>query len=637
MKLRKWQAEATLAAVSAYKKGRRLWVTEACTGAGKTRHGCETAIELLKSDQVDLVIVLTPTIATKNSWKSGLGKSGSIVRATDDTAFPIDTNAWVSTYGGYEAVKTALLTHPIRRGILLIVDEYHHAEEDASWGSAVANLGDLAKHVLLLSGTPWRRSGLIALLAGENNSKGQPYYEENSNRVKADYVHDYKADLRSNGDRATTLVQFELRESVFTCDKTGKQELIKKPDFDAMSAAELAEWEAEALNCSLTLGKHVRITDPLLTGNKLAKQIIAWSVQMLEKSRAETYRHCQISDLTVMLVVAQNIKEAKNVRDYIQEVYGLRSEVIVSENANSNERLEEIRQKCQDNAIDKPDVIVSVGMISEGVDIPQIKVIAYLSAVLTTLYLIQVIGRAIRRIFLGMDRYADTGLHDTLAYVAAPAHPKICYIARRIEEQMADALRISTGTNVPKEEVNPRELASGTVDTTDDVLTILRGQVEQTAKWREAVEQMRESPKAAECYLDTNWCEYVLGLALRGTKEASQKAQQLAHEMCECLGLDFAELWGHVADSSETSISYDQEQKLLRRQAQYLTNLVRWKCRPFAEMEDNDLAYQRVRSHLNRLAGIGPIGFPKAALNQKRNWISCAEAVLKAGGCDEQF
>lgn len=634
MKLRKWQAEATEAAVLSFKKGRRHWVTEACTGAGKTGHGCETALALLKSDQVDLVIVLTPTIATKNSWKAALGKkNGSLIRATDDTAFPIDTNAWVSTYGGYEAVKSALVSHPTRKGIFLIVDEYHHAEEDASWGIAVASLGEIAEHVLFLSGTPWRRSGLIALLASETNSKGQPYYEEGSNRVQADYVHDYKTDLRSGPDRATTLVQFELRESVFTCDKTGKQELIKKPDFDAMSDDDLKQWEEEAVKSSLTLGKHVRIGDPLLTGNKLAKQIIKWGVQMLDKSRTETFRHCQLKDLTVMLVVAQNIKEAKYVRDYIQEVYGLRAEMIVSEAVDSNERLEQIRQKCQDNACDKPDVIVSVGMISEGVDIPQIKVIAYLSAVLTTLYLIQVIGRALRRISVGVDSYADSNLHDTLAYIAAPAHPKICYVARNIEKAIADATKAAGGGDNGGEGIPP-EPVTGTVDTTEEVLNILRGQ-QQGAQWREIIEQMRENPKASDCYLDSNWCNYVLGLALGGTKQATEKAQELAHDMCECMGIDFAALWGRVADSSETTLSYDQEQKLLRRQAQYLTNLVRWKCHPFADIEDNDIAYQHVRSYLNRMSGIGSIGFPKASLEQKRAWIRCSEATLKAGGCNE--
>lgn len=637
VKLRKWQAEATLAAVTAFKGGRRLSVTEGCTGSGKTAHGCQVAVELHKSDQVDLTIVLTPTIATKNSWKAALAKSGSIIKATDDIAFPIDTNAWVSTYGGFEAVKTALTTHPIRRGIFLIVDEYHHAEEDASWGRAVSSLGDLAKHILLLSGTPWRRSGVIAFLSGQRNIKGNPYYEENSNRVHADYVHDYKTDLRSGLDRATTLVQFELYESIFTDTKTGKQEMLIKPSFEDMTPDDMARWEDEAVNTSLTLGKHVRITDPLLTGNKLAKQIIEWSVQMLEKSRAETFRHCRVKDLTVMLVVAQNIKEAKYLRDYIEEVYDLRAEVIVSDNADSNERLEEVRRKCQDNARDKPDVIVSVGMISEGVDIPQIKVIAYLSAILTTLYLIQVIGRALRRISVSADKFADNGLHDTLAYVAAPAHPKICYIARRIEEQMADALKASSSPTEQSPTEPPREFAAGTVDTTEDVLSILRGQVEQGAKWREVVEQMRDSEKAADCYLDANWCEYVLGLALRGTKESTEKAQQLAHDMCECLGLEFATLWGHVANSGNTTLTYDQEQKLLRRQAQYLTNLVRWKTPPFAAIEDNDIAYQRVRSYLNRISGIGSIGFPKASLNQKRDWIRCAEMTMKAGACNEQL
>lgn len=633
--LRKWQADATYAAVVSFKKGRRLWVTEACTGAGKTRHGCEVGLQLLKSGDVDQIIVLTPTVATKNSWKAGLGRLGNTVRATDDTAFPEDTNAWVSTYSGFGAVKAGLESHRVLKGILLIVDEYHHAEEDATWGTAVASLGSLAKHVIFLSGTPWRQSGSIPMLSGATNANENSYYEEGSSRVRADFVHDYKTDLRSGNDRATTLVSFELYESIFTDKNTNKKELLSKPDFDLMSEAEAAKWEEEATSCSIPLGKHVRISGPTLTGNDLAKKIIEWCVQKLQKSRSETFLRCQMSDLTIMLVVAQSVKEARYLSDYIQEVYALRTEVIVSENAGSNERLEVVRQKCAENATDKPDVIVSVGMISEGVDIPQIKVIAYLSAVLTTLYLVQVIGRALRRMSISSDRFADSNLHDTLAYVAAPAHPKICYVARSIEEQMQEAAKAKGGDGGEGPDRPKPEPVTGTVETTDDVLSILRGQ-ENGLKWREVVEQMKNHPSAQECFLDASWCDYVLGLALRGTEEASKKAQQLATEMCECLGIEFPRIWSHIAKAGDNPLSYDQEQKLLRKQAQYLTNIVRWKCSPFSEIESNDDAFMRVRSYLNKKAGIR-VGFAKASLDQKRVWINCAEQLIKGGKADEQL
>lgn len=639
VKLRNWQAKATEACVLSYKRtNRKVWVTEACTGAGKTRHGCEVAAQLLAAEMVDLVIVLTPTIATKTGWKESLGKVGrDLIQATDDTSFPVDTNTWVSTYGGLESIKDALKERTIRKGILLLVDEYHHAEEEATWGKAVATLGAIAKHALLLSGTPWRRNGFIPLLNGEVNSHGEPYYKDESTRVNADFVHDYKADLREGGDRATTLVYFDLMASVFTNAKDGKQEQLLNPDFKEMTDEEIAEWEEAASKCATPLGKHVRIKDPTLADNKLAKEIISWCVGKLAVSREAAYRSCGQRDLTVMLLVAQSVGEARLLANYVQEMHGLRTEVVVSEDERSNERLEGIRQKCKENAADKPDVIVSVGMVSEGVDIPQIKVIGYLSAILTTLYLVQVIGRELRRISTGDNRYADQGLHDTVAYFAAPAHPKICYVAKKIEEKIADCLAASGGGDGGGDEGPKPEPVKGTVDITGDHLGVLRGQVGDDTQWHEVIEAMRDNPRAADCFLDSAWCEYVLGLALRGDRASADRAQELAHEMCGCLGVEFDQLWGRVSSSADSPISYDQEQRLLRKQAQYLTNLIRWRCKPFSEIDENERAYMEVRSFLNRASGIAQqnLSFPKASLVLKKKWINCAQALLEKGGSNE--
>ena len=79
-------------------------------------------------------------------------------------------------------------------------------------------------------------------------------------------------------------------------------------------------------------------------------------------------------------------------------------------------------------------------------------------------------------------------------------------------------------------------------------------------------------------------------------------------------------------------MSYDQEQKLLRKQAQYLTNIIRWKCKPFCDDPENDKAYMTVRSALNRIARFPRgLGFAKASLEQKRRWIKGAEKAVKAG------
>jgi len=137
---------------------------------------------------------------------------------------------------------------------------------------------------------------------------------------------------------------------------------------------------------------------------------------------------------------------------------------------------------------------------------------------------------------------------------------------------------------------------------------------------------LKTHEKASECFLDNAWCAYVLGLALNGDEGSKQKAFELTSEMCECLDIEYAQIWQHVSTKADHSLSYDQEQKLLRKQAQYLTNIIRWKCTPFSEDLENDKAYMTVRSALNRIAQFPRgLGFAKASLEQKRQWIKGAE------------
>lgn len=633
VKLRKWQAKATETAVINYSKGRKLFVTEACTGAGKTRHGVETAVELMKSKAVDLVIILTPSIATRSGWKDAFNKartSLSTIKVTDDNEFPLDTNVWVTTYSGYEAVQRALATAPISLGVFTVVDEYHHAEQDAAWGSAVEALGGIANHALFLSGTPWKQSGYCPLLVSESNIHGKPYYSSGDIRVSPDFVHDYSSDLIAGEDRATHWVAFKLLPSIFT-HKDGRKEEFELPGLEAMSPQERLQWEEKAAKDKTPLGKHVKIEDNMLSGSRNAKELLAESVALLAKCRSDTYQACSQSDLPVMLVVAQNINAAKKLAEYIETRWELKTVVIVSEDQRSHELLDKVKSKCADNAPDKPDVIVSVGMISEGVDIPQIKVIAYLSAVLTTLYLVQVIGRALRRMFVPSRKgFADSHPSQITAHFVGLAHPKICYVASKIEEQMGDAQAVKSegGESKEKSESTPTE---GTADTTDERLNLLRGQL-NGEKWQEAIEGLKAHEKASECFLDNAWCAYVLGLALNGDKGSREKAMALTSDMCKCLGVNYADIWQHVSAKADHSLSYDQEQKLLRKQAQYLTNIIRWKCKPFGEMPENDKAFMAVRSTLNRIAGFPRgLGFAKATLDHKRAWIKSAEEVVKAG------
>lgn len=635
MNLRKWQQEAINTCLPEFAKGRKLFVIEACTGSGKSLCSATAALKLLQDGKADLIIVLTPNCGTRLGWKKtfdSLRLNGHRVNVTDDTNFPVDTNVWVSTYAGYAKVEEALHNRPVS-GIIVIIDEFHHPADTAEWGNAVDKIVALSDHAIFLSGTPWKREGKIAVLCDQKNIHGDDYYQEEG-RIRADFVYDYAADLRETKTRGTVPVKFKFWDSRWRSSDGKISELHKDlPSFPNEQWQTVQEWEDWAKKCDKPLGRHLHFDlDKESPGdNKTIRRVIDESLSLLSKTRKDIQSSCGQQNASVMLCVAKGMKDARKIAEYIQEIRpSYRVSVVVSDDNNGAKKLEKIAKQCKENAADKPDVIVSVGMISEGVDIPQIKVVAYLSAILTVLYFIQVVGRAIRRIPIGKGEYADHILSDTVAYVVAPAHPKLRYIARNIEKQVQDAcgnLQEQSATETLGKESAEKKQVTGTVTSGENSIGVFRGS-EDFSRWHEIVEAMKDHENAADCYIDSHWSEHILSLFLRGDKKAEDHAVAEIYSRCECLGVSPEELITKLEDETNPPLSYEEEQKRLSEKAIYWTNIIRFRGE-YRQIEDNDVAFRKVRGEINRLAGLKTAGvtFSKASIEQRRQWVKIAEEV----------
>jgi superfamily II DNA or RNA helicase len=635
MNLRKWQQQAINACLPQFAKGRKLFVIEACTGSGKSLCSATTALKLLEDGKADLIVVLTPNCGTRVGWKKtfdGLRLNGKRVNVTDNSDFPIDANVWVSTYAGYSKVEEALHNRPVS-GIIAIIDEFHHPADTAEWGNAVDRLIALCEHGIFLSGTPWKREGKIAVLCDQKNIHGENYYQDDG-RIRADFVYDYAEDLREPRTRGTVPVKFKFWDSFWRSADGKTSELHKDlPSFPCDEWETIEQWEEWAQKCDKPLGRHLHFDlDSESPGqNETIRRVIDEALTLLSKSRGEIERSCRQRNASVMLCVAKGMKDARRIAEYIQELRpDYRVSVVVSDDNNGAKKLEKIARQCKENAADKPDVIVSVGMISEGVDIPQIKVVAYLSAILTVLYFIQVVGRAIRRIPIGKDQYADTKPSDNIAYVVAPAHPKLRYIAHNIEKQVKDACGDYVNEGGSGESAPERKKLSGIVTSGENSVGVYRGS-ENASDWHEIIEAMKAHENAATCYIDSHWAEHVLGLFLRGEKEAENHAISEIESRCKCLGVSVNELSLEIEDEeSPAAPSYEDDMKRQSEKAIYYTNLIRFKGK-YREIEDNDIAFRKVRGEINRLAGLKTAGitFSKASLEQRKHWVEVAKELAE--------
>jgi superfamily II DNA or RNA helicase len=632
-KLRQWQDAAGDQAVKRFASGAKVFVTEACTGAGKTLHGCDVMRRLCDMSIADLVIIVTPSTATRKGWIEKLQEAGFAATDNPDYFTITDFDALVITYGAFAKLDTALFgstgARPIYNGIAAVFDEYHHGENDASWGLVIAQIAQRSKASLFLSGTPWRSNGRIAVLDEHLNMDGQPYYQ--GDRVKADYAYTYAEDLAKRGDdRGTVVVRFAFHDSTFTNPDTGQTERLINPHLGQMSEEDRELWIEKAMASDVRIGKHVRtqgtVADYTISGNSLVRRMLNEGLAKLQEHRALSGH-----GVPVLLIVAQSIKEAKAIYSYVQDVLTIsarpvRAALIVSDKESASHEITSAQEKCKGGLLD---VIVSVGMVSEGVDIPQIKGVVFLSAIMTALYIIQVIGRLLRRIKIN-DRYIDSSVHHLPGFFIAPAAPKLCAIAYRIEQEIYEAAPSfhADPSGKSPEDLDRPDPVVGSVSTTGDVENVYRGS-ESNAMWRDAVDLMLTHELAEECHISTDWAQWVLSMACSGDTKAWGEARKQMQDRCHCLGIEMDDMFKGIKSVADMpNKTMPQKHKQASREAEVARAELRNRCQPYCDIDSHDMAYKMVnRDVAQRCEYPRSWSFTKATLEEKRRWIDVANQM----------
>ncbi len=122
------------------------------------------------------------------------------------------------------------------------------------------------------------------------------------------------------------------------------------------------------------------------------------------------------------LVVAASVQHAQTIRDILSQKFDQTVSIVTYRHA---EPLAEIERYRYSNI----EWIVSVGMISEGTDIPRLQVCCHMSSVKTELYFRQVLGRILR-----MDSSAIQQ-----AWLFTFAEQNLLQFAERIEDDIPES------------------------------------------------------------------------------------------------------------------------------------------------------------------------------------------------------
>lgn len=381
VELRAWQKECINLALNKYSNGQPHFLCLATPGAGKTIMASMLAKALLASNRIDLVICFSPSLMVSNDFRATLA---------DVIGLSFD--------GRLGAVGDALCYHSMQflssdfwdlfnhKRVFVIFDEIHHcagqtADDANSWGQQIlANIQGKATYTLAMTGTPWRSDDIPIALAS---------YCEDSSNIHCDFKYGIQDATADGVCRLPNITTVDNR-SVVVCDGNDKKTYSSFSEALSLSG------------CSYkNIIEHPSIIDHLLRS----------SVRRLQELK-RTY-----SD-SAGLIVAASVEHAQYLIDVLLEM-------------NQTAVLVTYREKKPLNIIrhfrhSRCDWIVSVGMISEGTNIPRLRVCCYLSHVKTELNFRQVLGRVLR---------VQHHKHE-VGYFFMPAHPKLTIYAQRVREDI---------------------------------------------------------------------------------------------------------------------------------------------------------------------------------------------------------
>ncbi len=388
LRLRRWQKRA-LEAFDARPGADFLAV--ATPGAGKTTFALAAARRSLSAGQARRVIVVTPTSHLKHQWADAAAGLGLHLESEWSTRgrLPADMHGVIVTYQQLSSSAAAL--RGLAEGSFAIFDEIHHAGDERAWGDAVRVAFEPAVCRLSLSGTPFR-----------SDTAAIPFIRYVDDEARADFEYGY-GDALIDG-RVVRPVYFPRVDGLM--EWTAADGTLYSHTFaDPLAAAQVGQRLRTALSP---------------TGDWLPA-ILVRAHQQLLALRAE-------EPGAGGLIIATDREHARAIAALLRERTGVRPVVATSDDPKASDAIARFA------AGDAP-WIVAVRMVSEGVDIPRLRVGVYATTTTTELFFRQAVGRLVRW------TRPPTPTDDNAAHIFIPDDVRLRTWALGIAQQRTHSLK----------------------------------------------------------------------------------------------------------------------------------------------------------------------------------------------------
>ncbi len=384
--LRAWQCRA-LDRLAGWQTG--PFLISAAPGAGKTRPALELASDLLSRRIVRRIAVLCPTTPLTRQWAAAAATLGMQLQPDAPGAKPPrDFDGVAVTYARVSS-DPAAWSAQVAPETLVIVDEAHHLGEDLAWGESFRRAFARAPRWLLLSGTPFRSDATPI--------PGVHYDDEGL--AMPDVSYTYAEAVTDGVCRPVAFVTFDGMLSW----RSG-EDVIESSFETVLTPREAGRRYRTAISTELPDG---------------LPRILREADAKLSALRAEGHRDAG------GLVVAADASHARKIAKLLSEATGRAPVVVLHTDTGAARKLAQFRGS-------REPWIVAVNMVSEGVDIPRLRVGVYASAAKTPLIFRQIVGRFVRTI---------PGRAAEASWVYLPADPVLRTHASEVETELRHALR----------------------------------------------------------------------------------------------------------------------------------------------------------------------------------------------------
>jgi superfamily II DNA or RNA helicase len=360
----------------------------ATPGAGKTTFALTAARHELACRPSRLIVV-APTAHLKFQWARAAASFSlhlDPLWSPADGALPTDMHGIVTSYQQVASSATTLAR--LSRDAFVILDELHHAGDDRAWGAAIQIAFGASSRRLALSGTPFR-----------SDTRAIPFVTYRGDEAVPDFEYGY----------ADALADRRVVRPVYFPRTNGEMEWAA-PDGSIHAATFDDPLDAARA------GQRLR-TALSLEGEWLPTVLRAANARLTEVRREQPD--------AAGLVIATDQEHARGIASLLRGRFGATARLVTSDDPQASDGITEF-------ASGQEAWLVAVRMVSEGVDIPRLRVGVYATTTTTELFFRQAVGRLVRW---------THGLAQQRAWLFIPDDPRLRSHAARIAELRRHSLR----------------------------------------------------------------------------------------------------------------------------------------------------------------------------------------------------